>query len=409
MPEMSHLDKYKFRRDLEEIEQAAGRGTELVSVCVPPDKQISDVANYLRGEYSQSSNIKSQSTRKHVQGAIESILQRLKYYKQPPPNGRVFFTGHKAIGADQTAMVAFVFEPPEPVPSFLYRCDSKFFTEHLHEMLVERQTYGLVVIDQGEATLGLLRGKRIEMLKNVQSLVPRKHRMGGESARRVERLPEIAIHEFFKKIGDLMTEAFLNRELRGILVGGPGYTKEQFVGGGYLHHELAKKILTPSFDVGYTDENGLREVVGVARDTLKDLDLMREKDLLERLMQEIRKPDGGLATYGEAQVRHALELGAVDTLLVSEGLRRSRAKLRCGNCGRESEATVEDAKPLDPCSNCGEDKMAVQDRRDVVVEFTERATTMGTRVELVSRESEEGELLLRAFGGLAAILRYRVT
>jgi len=150
-------------------------------------------------------------------------------------------------------------------------------------------------------------------------------------------------------------------------------------------------------------------VVGVARDTLKDLDLMREKDLLERLMQEIRKPDGGLATYGEAQVRHALELGAVDTLLVSEGLRRSRAKLRCGNCGRESEATVEDAKPLDPCSNCGEDKMAVQDRRDVVVEFTERATTMGTRVELVSRESEEGELLLRAFGGLAAILRYRVT
>lgn len=105
MPEMSHLDKYKFRRDLEEIEKASGRGTELVSVFVPPDKLISDVANYLRGEYSQSSNIKSQSTRKHVQGAIESILQRLKYYKQPPRNGLVFFTGHKATEADQTAMV----------------------------------------------------------------------------------------------------------------------------------------------------------------------------------------------------------------------------------------------------------------------------------------------------------------
>jgi peptide chain release factor subunit 1 len=409
MAELSSLDKYRFRRDLEEIEKATGRGTELVTVYVPPDKQISDVANYLRGEYSQSSNIKSQSTRKRVQGAIESILQRLKVYRQPPANGVVFFTGHKATEADQTQMVAFVVEPPEPVASFLYRCDSRFYTEPLHEMLVEKDTYGLVVIDQGEATLGLLRGKRIETLKNVQSLVPRKHRMGGQSARRFERLHELAIHEFFKKIGDLMTEAFLNRELRGILVGGPGYTKEQFVGGGYLHHELVKKILSPSFDVGYTDENGLREVVGAARDTLKHLDLMREKDLLERLMQEIRKPDGGLATYGEAQVRHALELGAVDTLLVSEGLRRSRAKLRCGNCGRESEATIEDAKPLDACSNCGEDKMAVQDRRDVVVEFTERATTMGTRVELVSRDSEEGELLLRAFGGLAAILRYRVT
>jgi len=408
MAEMSSLDKYRFRRDLEEIEKATGRGTELVTVYVPPDKQISDVANYLRGEYSQSSNIKSQSTRKRVQGAIESILQRLKVYRQPPANGVVFFTGHKATEADQTQMVAFVVEPPEPVASFLYRCDSRFYMEPLHEMLVEKDTYGLVVIDQGEATLGLLRGKRIETLKNVQSLVPRKHRMGGQSARRFERLHELAIHEFFKKIGDLMTEAFLTRELRGILVGGPGYTKEQFAGGGYIHHELVKKLLTPSFDVGYTDENGLREVVEAARGTLKHLDLMREKDLMQRLMEEIRKPDGGLATYGEAQVRRALELGAVETLLVSEGLRRARAKLRCGNCGHEIEATIEDGKPLDPCSNCSEDKMAVQDRRDLVVEFTERATSMGTRVELVSRESEEGELLLRAFGGLAAILRYRV-
>ena len=409
MPELSNLDKYKFRRDLEEIEAAAGRGTELVSVYVPPDKQISDVANYLRGEYSQSSNIKSQSTRKHVQGAIESILQRLKYFKEPPPNGVVFFTGHEATEADQTRMITYVLEPPEPVPSFLYRCDSRFYTEPLHDMLLEKQTYALVVIDQGEATLGLLRGKRIETLKNVQSLVPRKHRMGGQSARRFERLHELAIHEFFKKIGDLMTEAFLNRELRGILVGGPGYTKEQFVGGGYLHHELAKKLLTPFFDVGYTDENGLKEIVEAARSVLTDLDLMREKDLVQRLMDEIRKPDGGLAAYGEAQVRHALQLGAVDLLLVSEGLRKARAKVSCGNCGYANESTIDRDKELAPCPQCGQPRLSALEERDIVEELSERAATMGTRVELVSRDSEEGQLLLTAFGGLAAILRYRVT
>jgi len=408
MPELSHLDKYKFRRDLEEIEQAAGRGTELVSVYVPPDKQISDVANYLRGEYSQSSNIKSQSTRKHVQGAIESILQRLKYYKQPPPNGLVFFTGHKAIGADQTSMVAYVLEPPEPVPSFLYRCDSKFFTEPLHEMLVERQTYALVVIDQGEATLGLLRGKRIEMLKNVQSLVPRKHRMGGQSARRFERLHEQAIHEFFKKIGELMTDAFLGRELAGILIAGPGYTKEEFAKGGYLHHELLKKIITPYFDVGYTDENGLREIVEAARPVLTGLDLIREKDLVQKLMEEIRKPDGGLAAYGEPQVRHAIELGAVDMLLVSEGLRKVRAKVQCANCGYANEGTYDRDKALGPCPQCGQERLAATEQRDVVEELTEKAVPMGSKVELISRDSEEGDLFLKAFGGLAAILRYRV-
>src|SRR3970282_1921440 len=117
--------------------------------------------------------IKSQSTRKRVQGAIESILQRLKVYRQPPANGGVFFTGHKATEAAQPQMVAFVVEPPEPVASFLYRCDSRFYTEPLHEMLVEKDTFGLVVIDQGEATLGLLRGKRLEALKNVEYLGPR--------------------------------------------------------------------------------------------------------------------------------------------------------------------------------------------------------------------------------------------
>src|SRR3972149_2099665 len=157
---MSSMDKYRFRRALEEIEQDEGRGTELVSVYVPPDRPVFDVTNYLRGEYSQSSNIKSASTRKHVMQAIESIINRLKQWRMPPPNGLVCFVGHKDVGADQTQMIAYVLEPPEAVASFLYRCDSRFYTEPLHEMLAEKDVYGLIVIDRKEATVGLLRGKR---------------------------------------------------------------------------------------------------------------------------------------------------------------------------------------------------------------------------------------------------------
>ena len=176
---LSSMERYRFKRALEDIEHAEGRGTELVSVYVPPDRPIFEVTNYLRGEYSQSSNIKSTSTRKHVMQAIESIINRLKQWRMPPPNGLVCFVGHKDIGADQTSMVAYVLEPPEPVASFLYRCDSRFYTEPLHEMLAEKDVYGLIVIDRNEATLGVLRGKRIETIKNLESLVPGKHRMGG--------------------------------------------------------------------------------------------------------------------------------------------------------------------------------------------------------------------------------------
>ncbi len=408
MAELSEMDKYKFRRALEQIEEAQGRGTELVSVYIPPNRPVFDVTNYLRGEISQSSNIKSQTTRKHVQQAIESCISRIKGYRMPPPNGLVVFAGHKQIGADQTEMVAFVLEPPEAVQSFLYRCDSKFFTEPLHDMMTEKELYGLVVIDRAEATVGLLRGKRIEVLKNMQSLVPSKHRMGGQSARRFERLIEIAAHEWYEKVADVMTDAFLSRpEIKGILIGGPGYTKEYFATQDYVHHELKKKIIEPYLDTGYTDEYGLRELVEKARTVLSDLDLMREKTLVQKLLDEIRKEEGGLAAYGEDQVRHALQLGAVDTLLVSEGLRKLRVKLKCDNGDWEGERTLADEATLPKCPQDG-GNLSIVDKRDIIDEFSTLAGQSGTKVELVSKESEEGELFLRAFGGIAAILRYRV-
>jgi peptide chain release factor subunit 1 len=306
-------------------------------------------------------------------------------------------------------MVAHVLEPPEPVPSFLYRCDSKFYTEPLHEMLAEKELYGLVVIDRSEATIGLLRGKRIEALKNMQSLVPSKHRMGGQSARRFERLIEIAAHEWYEKVGNLMTEAFLDRpDLQGIIIGGPGYTKEYFATQDFIHHELRKKVIPTFLDTGYTDEYGLRELVEKAREILSGIDLMREKSLVQRLMEEIRKDEGGLAAYGENQVRHALELGAVDTLLVSEGLRKLRVTLRCANGDWTGERTVADEATIPACPEDG-GPLTVVEKSDIIEELSTLAGNSGAKVELISKESEEGQLMLRAFAGVAAILRYRVT
>jgi peptide chain release factor subunit 1 len=397
--------RYDFKRALEEIRDIHGRGTELVSVYVPPDKQISDVANYLRNEYSQSQNIKSKRTNKAVTGAIESILARLKYFKTPPENGVIFFVGEAPTSGDQTKQVQYVLEPPEPITSFMYRCDSEFYTEKLWGMLDEKQTFGLVVIDRSESTIGLLKGKRVISVKNIQSLVPSKHGRGGQSALRFERLIEIAAHEFYKKTADVANEAFLAQsDLKGVLVGGPGPTKEFFVKEEYLHHELRKKIVD-TFDTGYTDEYGLKELVEKAKGSLMDLDLMREKDLMQRLLEEIRKSDGGLASYGEDQVRHALDMGAVDTLLLSEGLRKKRVTIHCPQCSWSGKLTVdreEDAR----CPKCPQVSPVVENAVDLVDDFYEEASKVGTKVELLSIDSEEGEMLMKAFGGIAAILRY---
>jgi len=402
---LTDQQRYEFKISLEKVKKHEGRGTELISLYIPPSKMIFDVTSYLRNEYSQSSNIKSASTRKNVQAAISSIISRLKNYKRTPENGLVFFIGHRKIGADQTSMVQYVFEPPESVQTFIYRCDSEFHTQPLDEMLEDKVTYGLLVLDRSEATIGFLRGKRIELVKNLDSLVPSKHHKGGQSARRFERSIEVAAHEYYKKVAGLANEAFMDEEnFVGILIGGPGATKNYFLDEDYLHHELRKKIID-TFDTGYTDEYGLRELVEKAKDTLSDLDLMREKRLIQKLLDEIRKPDGGLSTYGEEHVKHTLTIGAVDTLLVSEDLRKSKVELKCPQCGQEEEGIFAETPKDYSCKKCGKEMDIVREE-DLVKELFQMSEAVGTKVELISGESEEGELLKKAFGGLAAILRF---
>jgi peptide chain release factor subunit 1 len=413
MTELTQRQKYDLKRQIEELKTCKGKHTELISLYVPPSKQISDVTSYLKNEFSQSQNIKSKTTRKNVLSAIESIMSRLKQFKTPPENGIIFFVGHKSIGSDQTDMVAYVIEPPMPIITFLYRCDSLFYTEPLEQMLTEKEIYGLLLLDRRECTIGMLRGKSINLLKYMTSQVPGKHGRGGQSQRRFERLTEIAAHEWFVKIGDKASEIFLNQEnMKGIFVGGSGPTKQYFVEEGYLHYEIQNKVLEV-FDTGYTDEFGLKELVGVASEKMSDLKISREKKVMKRFLSEVTKSEKSLAAYGEEQIRRALEMGIVDTLILSEELRRYRVTLKCQSCNYSEQRTVTE-EVLDElngstCSSCQNDSaIEVVDKIDVINELSELAESTGAKVELVSRTSEEGDSLYRAFNGIAAILRYSV-
>ena len=411
-PVDSQLMRYSFQRKLDEIAASRGRATELISLYVPPGRQIADVMNYLRNEYAQSSNIKSRTTRKNVMWAIESLMGRVRAYKEAPARGVAFFVGNKAVGADKSEPVTFIVEPPEPLNTYLYRCDSTFFLDPLLAMVHEPEMWGLIVMDRAEVTIGLLRGKRIEPLKNRQSLVPSKHGRGGQSAHRFERMIEHAAHEFFVKCGEMSNELFLPKKdlLKGILIGGPGATKEYFYKENYLHYELQAKVVQPLFDVGYTDEYGLKELVERATQTLHGLELTEEKRTVQQLLAEIRRAEKGLAAFGERDVEAALEAGAVDLLLVSEGLRRHKLRLRCAPGGHEWDRIVADdqvdAVTSTPCPTCGGVPVSVTADEDYVEGMFRRAEASSARVKLISTESEEGEMLAKAFGGVGAILRY---
>lgn len=420
MAEYTEMDearkRYEFKKMLEKLAAKEGSGTELISLYIPPDKQIYDVTSQLRDEYGQCANIKSKQTRTNVQSAISSILSRLKYYKNPPENGMAIFCGTIKLGGDRTNLECTIIEPPDPLNLFMYRCSSNFELEPLQEMLVEKEVYGLIVIDRREAYIGFLRGNRIEPITGVTSTVPGKQRKGGQSAMRFQRLRLIAINEFYKKVGDRSSEIFLAEKdffdrFKGVLIGGPTPTKEEFMDGNYLHHELQKRIIG-LFDVSYTNESGLAELVDAASDALRGVEVMKEKLVMEQFLKELVKEDG-LASYGEESVRRNLEMGAVEILLLSAVLRKARLRIRCQNCdyAREETVQVEAGKSMADidfgnCPKCSA-PLYLDEEADIIDELTELADGSGSRVMIISDDFEEGAMLFNAFGGIAAILRYR--
>ena len=403
--------RLKLKKTLEELSQMKGMGTELVTVIIPPDKMISDVRHQLSQEAGQAANIKSKSTKKHVTDAIESALSTLNRYKTPGISGIAIFVGHVIVGNNKTRLISTVIDDPhEPFTSSRYRCDSSFEVSQLEEMLIDRTAYGLFVIDRSEAAYGLASGKRLHCQEHVTSLVPSKHGRGGQSAQRFERLIEEAAHKYFKKSAERACAYWLPMidNLKGIIIGGPGATKDFVIRNDYFHHEITKLIREPYFDVGYSNESGLRELIQRAGGLMDQIELDVERKLVDNFLREVMQTNPK-ATYGEVMIRSALEQGAVETLLLSEALSKRRVEWSCKKCKELWESTQNNRSEIPKCPKCksSDDVINNPDKTiDLIDELSLLAARTSSKVRLVSLDTEEGATLNAAFGGIAALLRY---
>lgn len=358
--------KHDIKKFISELEKYKGRHTELVSVYIPQDYDMNKILNHLAQEQGTASNIKSAGTRKNVQDALERMIQHLKLFKRTPENGLLVYSGNVAEREGQQDIKVWSLEPPEPVKMRLYRCDKEFVLDILRDMIATKEIYGLCVMDRREGILALLEGKAINVLVKSTSNVPGKSRAGGQSSQRFERLREGAAKEFYTRLGEHMKEQFLHRlgEIKGIIVGGPGPTKYDFVEGNFITADVKKKIIAIK-DLSYTGEFGLQELVDKSQDVLAAEAVAVEKKLMTRFF-ELLSSKPGIVSYGEKEVIKNLSMGTVDILLLSESL---------------DDAAIE--------------------------KFEKEAEKFATKVEIISTETREGAQL-KDFGKVAAILRYEV-
>ena len=357
--------KFKLGKFIKNLELYRGRHTELVTVYIPQGYDMNKIINHLSQEQGTATNIKSKGTRDNVISALERMIQHLRLFKKTPENGLAVFSGNVATREGQEDFQVWSVEPPVPLKQRLYRCDKEFVLDPLRVMLETKEVYGLVVMDRREANIALLKGKTIVELSKSKSNVPGKTRAGGQSAPRFERLREGAAKDFYKKIGDMMKDEFLeNKNLKGIIVGGPGPTKHDFVEGNYITDQIKKKIIAVK-DLSYTGSFGLQELLDKSQDVLADEEVAEEKKIMNKFF-ELLSTKPNMVAYGEKEVEQHLNNGIVDVLLVSEDLEEEK-----------------------------------------ITKLEEIAKQYSSEIMIISTETREG-VQLRDLGKVAAILRYEV-
>jgi peptide chain release factor subunit 1 len=312
------MDEFEILNLINYLESIKGRHTELVTVYVPGSFNLDLIRSQLADEKSTATNIKDRNNRKNVIDALEKIMNELKLIRSTPENGLVVFCGNVSEREGEPDIKVWEIVPPAKSDIRLYRCDQRFITEPLKQMYHNQNAYGLIVLDLREATFGILEGSRIDMLKHIKSLVPGKFSKGGQSAMRFSREREGLIRDFYKEIADTAKALFFNKDLKGIIIGGPGPAKDNFIESGYLLTNL-KNLIKGMRSISYTDESGLRELVEKSKDILANERITIEKEFVQKLLSSIARNDN-MSAYGEDAVKKELEGDNVDTLLISTGL-----------------------------------------------------------------------------------------
>ena len=406
---------YKIRKILDELSQKTGRGTELISLYIPTGKQLHEVITNLREEQGTADNIKSDLTRTHVVDSISKVLQRLKLYKKTPERGLVIFSGALPPegGGPLGSEVVKVYEidPPKVLKTFLYRCDDHFHVDILKDMLKDENLIGFLAIDAKDTGWGLLHGDKIEVLKETGSGVAGKHRQGGQSAKRFQKLREMELTYYFNRVAEITKEYFVDiYPIKGLIISGPGPTKEDFINGNYLEYRL-KEMVLGTIDASYAGSEGIREAFSKSTELLSDFRMVEEKKMVEELFKHINN-NSGLAAYGLKEIIKLLKKNVVSQIIISGDIDLHRIEIKCKRCNNMTEEIVERIQVIPkktellnlPCPNC-KSKDSEATTQDIIDYFALIATKTGTKIEVVSGKAEHG-MMLSSLGKIGAILRY---
>ena len=306
---------------------------------------------------------------------------------------------------------AYEIDPPKDLTTFLYRCDDHFHVDILKDMLKDDNMIGILAIDAKDAGWGLLHGDKIEVLKETGSGVAGKHRQGGQSAKRFQKLREMELQYYFNRVAHITREYFIDiYPIKGLIISGPGPTKEDFIRNNYLEYRLQDMIIS-TIDASYSGSEGIREAFSKSSEILSNFRMVEEKKIIEKLFQHINS-NTGLGSYGLKEVIEMLKNNIAEMVIITDDTELYRIEIKCKRCQSITEDIVERQTMIrrrtdlqnNPCASCkSTDNESSQ--QDIVDYIALLASQTGTKVEVISGKTEHG-VMLSSLGKIGAVLRY---
>uniref|UniRef100_H2YID8 Eukaryotic peptide chain release factor subunit 1 n=1 Tax=Ciona savignyi TaxID=51511 RepID=H2YID8_CIOSA len=413
-----NVEIWKIKKLIKSLEAARGNGTSMISLIIPPKDQISRVAKMLADEYGTASNIKSRVNRLSVLGAITSVQQRLKLYNKVPGNGLVVYCGTIVTDEGKEKKVNIDFEPFKPINTSLYLCDNKFHTEALTALLSDDNKFGFIIMDGNGALFGTLQGNTRDVLHKFTVDLPKKHGIGGQSALRFARLRMEKRHNYVRKVAETSVTFFITNDrpnVTGLILAGSADFKTELSQSDMFDQRLQAKIIK-LVDVSYGGENGFNQAIELSTEVLSNVKFIQEKKLIGRYFDEISQ-DTGKFCFGVDDTLKALEMGAVETLIVWENLDTMRYVLKNHSTdvkklhNKEKILFLRPDQEKDKTHFTDKDtqvEMEMTDSCPLLEWFANNYKKFGATLEIVTDRSQEGSQFVKGFGGIGGMLRYRI-
>lgn len=398
-PDDVDIQQWKVKRLIKQLDKTRGSGTSMISLIIRSGDQISTASQLLTEEYGTATNVKSRVNRLSILSAITSAQQRLKLYSRTPPNGLVLFCGEGETPEGKNKKIVIDFEPHKPINTKLYYCGDQFRTDSLSELIHTDETFGFIVMDGNGALYGSITGNNRQVLSQFTVDLPKKHSMGGQSSNRFARLRIEKRHNYLRKVAEMATSKFITNDavnVAAIVLAGSAEFKNDLLKSDLFDPKLQKAVIS-IVDVAYGGLNGFQQAIELAKDSFGDVKLIKEKNIIQRFMEEIATSTDKYV-YGPTETVAALEQGAVDTLIVWESLDLNIYQVR----GEDKEIKTVYAKNPDKIQ--GE----IVSCEQFLEWLTDNYRKFGSALQLVSDRSSEGHQFCSGFGGIGGLLRFRI-